>query len=65
MMRNKRSVGSQFENMAVKYLWSLGYKLLERNHYTKYGEIDIVVESQDEIVFCEVRGVLKNMNYQK
>jgi putative endonuclease len=33
----------------------LGYRIVERNFRTKYGEIDIVATDRDTLVFCEVR----------
>lgn len=47
--------GVRGENLAAKYLASLGYRLLERNARSRFGEIDIVARDGEDIVFAEVR----------
>lgn len=41
---NKRKVGTSFEDIAARHLETLGYRILERNVYTPFGEVDIVAE---------------------
>jgi putative endonuclease len=62
--RNHRSIGADGEDTAARYLVDRGYVLLDRNFFTRRGEIDIVVHapvdpgdptSGDEIVFVEVK----------
>lgn len=44
------------ENKAAEYLRSKGYIIVKRNwRDSRYGEIDIVAESEDNIIFAEVR----------
>jgi len=52
--RNAR--GAAGEQAAVGALTALGFKILERNFRTKYGELDIVAVDDDALVFCEVRS---------
>ena len=40
---------------AVEYLKGQGYRILERNWRTSYGELDIVASHKGELVFVEVR----------
>ncbi len=54
-MYNKRSIGSEYENMAVEYLKNHGYKIIERNFYCKQGEIDIIAKNENYLVFVEVK----------
>lgn len=42
------------EELAVKYIEQLGYKILERN-YRFRGEIDIIAQDEERIVFIEVK----------
>lgn len=54
------SSGILWEDNAVQYLLKLGYKILHRRYKTKYGEIDIIAEDEDVIVFVETK-FRKNM----
>ena len=49
------SLGIGGENIAVSYLLSQGYSIIDRNVRFKCGEIDIIASDKDEIVFVEVR----------
>lgn len=48
-------IGQDGENIAVKYLKSKEYEIMDRNYKSKYGEIDIIARYKDEIVFTEVK----------
>lgn len=52
---NTRSFGTQGEDYAVKLLRAKGYKILTRNFRSKFGEIDIVAQEGDTLVFIEVK----------
>ncbi|HVN22981.1 MAG TPA: YraN family protein [Syntrophorhabdales bacterium] len=52
---NKREVGAIGEETAIKALKKRGYKILERNHTTRFGEIDIIAEEGGYLVFVEVK----------
>ena len=48
--------GKQGENIAEQYLKELGYKIIERNwKYSRIGEIDIIAQDKDTVVFVEVK----------
>jgi putative endonuclease len=49
------SLGKDGEELAVKYLKSKGYKILDKNYRCSLGEIDVVVKEKDMIVFVEVK----------
>ena len=49
------SVGRQGEELAARYLRRRGYKILESNYRTKFGEIDLICEKKRQLVFVEVR----------
>lgn len=53
---NNRSKGIEGENIAAEYLKKQGYRILERNYTTKAGEIDIVAEDKNTLVFVEVKA---------
>ena len=52
---NKRKIGDAGEALAIEYLGSRGYDVLDRNYYTKYGEIDIVAVKDRLLHFVEVK----------
>jgi len=43
------------ESLAENYLKKNGYKIIEKNFRTKYGEIDIIAEKGNFIIFVEVK----------
>ncbi len=52
---NTRRFGIIGEKIAQGYLLKKGYKILETNFYTKKGEIDIIVQKNNCIIFVEVK----------
>jgi putative endonuclease len=52
---NRRLTGSHWERRAETFLRRQGLKTLERNFYCRSGEIDLVMQDQDSLVFVEVR----------
>jgi putative endonuclease len=55
-LRNKRSDGAAFEDLASRYLQAKGYRILARNLHILRKEVDIVAADGDTIVFIEVKG---------
>lgn len=51
-----KSFGISGESMAAEYLESKGYKLRERNYRKPIGEIDLIVEKEELIIFVEVKS---------
>lgn len=52
---SKREAGQQFEDLACDYLKRQGLKLKKRNVAFSTGEIDLIMEDQNTLVFVEVR----------
>jgi putative endonuclease len=52
----KQQVGRWGEEVAARYLEEHGYRVLRRNLRTPYGEIDLVVQMGETIVFVEVKA---------
>lgn len=55
MRWNKREMGQLGEQTAADYLQQLGYRIIERNWRCRTGEIDLIVEHQEQLIFIEVR----------
>jgi putative endonuclease len=47
--------GDVGETIAVQFLENAGYAILQRNYRYERGEIDIVAEKNNELVFVEVK----------
>jgi putative endonuclease len=54
-MRRIRT-GKLGENLAVAYLQKAGYRILAQNYRCLYGEVDIIVQDGEVIVFVEVKS---------
>ena len=55
MTFKKKELGAKGEEVAVNYLKSRGYRIVERNYRIRFGEIDIIAEQGDDLVFIEVK----------
>ena len=60
-MINNRKIGNFGEDLAVNFLERKGYRILARNYYIRGGELDIIAEQRDEVVFVEVKTRLSNI----
>jgi putative endonuclease len=52
---DRRTLGAAGEQLAATHLSRLGYTVIERNHRTRWGEIDIIAHAPGMIVFVEVK----------
>ena len=52
---NKRELGKIGEDIAADFLKKRGIKLIKRNYFTKYGEIDLIGIKNETIIFTEVK----------
>lgn len=60
-LTSNNQIGKKGEQIAIDYLVAKGYKIVKRNFYFgKVGEIDIIAEKDNEIVFFEVK--IQNTN---
>jgi putative endonuclease len=51
----RQSLGILGEELACRELRRLGYAVLARRYRTRYGEIDIIAQDGDIVVFIEVK----------
>lgn len=47
--------GTQYEDLALKFLLGQGLKLITRNYRCKCGELDLLMEEKGALVIVEVR----------
>lgn len=53
--RTARARGSAVEGLAAEWLEEQGLTLLGRNHHAKGGELDLVMQDGETLVFVEVK----------
>jgi putative endonuclease len=51
----RRTLGQLGEELAAAHLVQLGFRVLERNARTRYGEIDVIAFDGKALVFAEVK----------
>lgn len=53
--RSSGAWGNHGEDLALRHLEAKGYALVERNHRTRHGEIDLIMRHGSTLVFVEVK----------
>ena len=51
----RHHLGRVGERLALEHLERLGYRAVERNYRTRFGELDLIVCDRTSIVFVEVK----------
>jgi putative endonuclease len=51
----KLKTGKIGEDLAAHFLQEIGYKIVARNYHTRSGEIDIIAQHNDVLIFVEVK----------
>ncbi|EKD50441.1 MAG: hypothetical protein ACD_62C00542G0001 [uncultured bacterium] len=54
-MLSKKDIGNQGEDTAATYLRSKGYRIIEQNVRTRYGEVDLIARQGNKIFFVEIK----------
>lgn len=57
MTKERQILGESGEEAAFEFLKNEGYRILERNYTTPLGEIDIIAQDRDCLVFVEVKSL--------
>jgi len=56
MRVNRRELGTLGESFVGQYLERcLGWRVIEKNWKTRFGELDLIAENEDELVAVEVK----------
>lgn len=61
---DKKQLGNKGEDFATEYYKKLGFTVTARNYFCRGGEIDIIAENKEYIVFVEVKTRSENALYQ-
>lgn len=55
-MDQRKQTGRRGEDIAALFLTGKGYRIIERNWRCPVGELDLIAQDQDTLVFVEVRS---------
>ena len=58
---HNKKLGKNGEEIARLYLKKNGWKILEKNYKTPYGEIDVIAKKGEVVAFIEVKTRLSDM----
>lgn len=53
---DRQALGKKAEEEACDYLQAKGFRLLEKNYFCMFGEIDLIMQDGKDLVFVEVRS---------
>jgi putative endonuclease len=51
----RRTIGASGEDAALRAYQARGYRVVARNWWCRAGELDLVLQRGDTLVFCEVK----------
>ena len=51
-----RAKGNEAEELAKNYLYDHGFSIVEKNFYSRFGEIDIIALKDEVLHFVEVKS---------
>ncbi len=57
---NLGAIGKKGEDMVASFLRKKGYTVIKRNYISRFGEIDIIAQMEDMILFVEVKTRKEN-----
>ncbi len=60
---DKKSLGNKGEDFAAEYYKKLGFNITAQNYTCRGGEIDIIAENGEYIIFVEVKTRSQNSLY--
>ncbi len=59
-MRNIKELGKKGEDITALHLKKQGFIIFKRNYHSRFGEIDIIAEKDDLLLFVEVKTRFEN-----
>lgn len=60
-LNNQANKGQHAENIACEFLLKQGLLFIEKNYHCRYGEIDLIMDDRNTLVFVEVRYRKNNL----
>ena len=52
---NSHERGKYGERIAARHLERQGYRILKQNYRSRFGEIDLIAQKEELLIFCEVK----------
>jgi putative endonuclease len=59
--QENKTTGNRGESLACEFLQQKGYKILQRNYRSKWGEVDIIAKTNQTVVLVEVKTKTSNV----
>jgi putative endonuclease len=59
MTNDRQALGRRGEVLAAAHLERHGWRIVERNHRTREGEIDLIATRRGTLAFCEVKTLVR------
>jgi len=63
--RGLRGIGNIGEGVACKFIEKRGFRIIERNYWKKWGELDIVAEKGNTLHFFEVKSITASIGSER
>jgi|SRR5688572_17375497 len=63
MTKHNQQVGKWGENIAAEWLIQHGYEIIARNIRTPHGEIDIIAQKENGVIFVEVKTLTSSKDF--
>lgn len=54
--RKVNNLGKNAEDFTASYLASKGYRIIEKNFHSRFGEIDLIALRNNKLIFIEVKA---------
>jgi putative endonuclease len=61
MTLHNKTIGKIGEDIALHYLLDKGYTLLKQNYTSHWGEVDLIMQKENKVVFIEVKTKVGNL----
>lgn len=60
---DKKALGYKGESFAAEYYKKLGFEITAQNYSCRGGEVDVIAENSDSVIFIEVKTRSENSLY--
>lgn len=55
-MTKSKQLGDWAEAKAAEMIQNAGFELIQQNYHSRFGEVDIIAQKDDELIFVEVKA---------